>query len=85
MNAEQLEKVLAHIESTIKVTVNGKIDRIDRKIDEYIIQDNLWKKNAEPVIALGENLSGFGTVFMYFLGMVGAVIGVILGISNLRN
>lgn len=44
-----------HIADTIKVTVNGKIDRMDEKLNKYIAEDTAWKAQMEPVRTTFEN------------------------------
>lgn len=81
MNKEHLEQIKA----VIRETVNGKIDKIDAKLDTYIKEDTEWKQKAEPVIKMGENVQGFGKVSLYIIGFIASAIGVIIGIIKLME
>lgn len=83
MTADDIEQIKKEIQSTIKVVVNGKIDKIDQKLEEYIKSDNEWKAAAQPVIDMGRNVQGFGRVSLYIVGFVAAVSGAILYILQL--
>lgn len=65
------------ISDQIRITVNGKIDKITMKLDDYISDDNDWKRMARPVIEMGKNLQGFGIVVLYILSALAALGGAI--------
>lgn len=50
MTEDQLQELKDAITATIQEKVNGKIDRIDKKIDEYIVGDLEWKKGVDTFI-----------------------------------
>ncbi len=77
MTPDEFAKITQIIKDTIKETVNGKIDKIDVKLDNYIKDDNEWKAAANPTIELGNNVRGFGKVMVYLLGIAGAIFGLI--------
>jgi len=81
MTPEQLEILKETIDNQLKqgieTHVNGKIRGLSERFDSYVKEDNEWKERANPVIELGNNVRGFGVVFMYILGVVGAVFGII--------
>ena len=81
MNPEQLEVLRKTIESQLKIGieahVNGKIRALTTQLETYIKEDNEWKERAKPTIELGNNVRGFGIVFMYILGVLAAIFGVI--------
>ena len=81
MTPEQFEKlqtlITEQIGVAVKITVNGKIDNLNKKVDDYIKSDNEWKERAQPTIELGTNVRGFGKVFAYLIGTVAAVGGLI--------
>jgi len=81
MEEKQLEVIKQTIENQLKLGiethVNGKIRRLDEKLDTYIKEDNEWKERANPTIELGNNVRGFGIVFVYLLGVAGAIFGLI--------
>lgn len=83
MTPEELEHVLNIVRSTIKDTVNGKIDRLTHTVEKqgdtfnaYIEKDEEWKKTAQPVIDLGTDLTGFGKVTVYALGVCATLLGI---------
>jgi hypothetical protein len=75
------EKMLKTVEDIVKVTVNGKIDKIaikqqedSEKIDELVADI----KRSEPVIKQYEDTKSFWTVFnskVIQIGIVGSFIG----------
>ncbi|MCX6756346.1 MAG: hypothetical protein NTX85_03325 [Candidatus Nomurabacteria bacterium] len=76
MNPEQFEQLQITISKQIEITVNGKIDNLNKKVDDYIKSDNEWKDRAQPTIELGTNVRGFGKVFAYLIGTAAAVGGL---------
>lgn len=38
------------VQGVVKITVNGKIDRLSEKLDTYIKADTEWKVRAEPML-----------------------------------
>lgn len=47
MTPEQLEEIKEAITITIQEKVNGKIDRMNTKLDVYISDDMRWKTGVE--------------------------------------
>lgn len=80
MNEEQLEVLRKTIDDQLKAGiethVNGKIRALTYKIDEYIKDDTAWKETAKPTIELGNNIRGFGKVFVYLLGIGATLFGI---------
>lgn len=80
MTPEQFTKIEDTIKSTIKETVNGKIDRMKSQLDEYIKDDNEWKANAMPSIETMRKTQNFLSVLidmLKFIGIFGGATGVI--------
>lgn len=50
MTPAQLQELKDHVATTIQEKVNGKIDRIDTKIDEYIKGDLKWKETVDTFV-----------------------------------
>jgi len=77
MNDQQLknfkDEIKEHIEIVIQAKVNGKIDKITKKLDDYIAVDEAWKQTATPVIKMGTNVRGFGVITGYFLAFITAL------------
>jgi SMC interacting uncharacterized protein involved in chromosome segregation len=71
------EEIKSHIQDTIKVTVNGKIDRLKEQVAEL-------SNKVEPAVELVTNLKGFNKVMWYFLGIVGTVAGIIFGYLQIK-
>ena len=63
----------SHIADAIKTTVNGKIDRMNNRLETYIKEDMEWKDNVKPIIDLGRDLKGFNKGLMYVLGILAAI------------
>lgn len=77
MTPEELEHVLNIVRSTIKDTVNGKIDRMDLKLENYIKSDNEWKTKADPILEMGRDLRSFGKIVVVILGIAATVFGIV--------
>ncbi len=75
MTVEEFEQLKAALVETIKLTVNGKIDRLNAKLDNYIEQDNAWKESAEPVIKMGNDAKGASVVLLWLAGAIIAIGG----------
>ena len=88
MTEEELNRITNTIEQTIKVVVNGKIDKINDKLDahmldnkNYIERDELWKAQADPYIKLAVNISGTWKFLVY---IAGTLLALIVGYKNLK-
>ncbi len=68
------------IYASIETTVNGKIRKLDEKLEAYIVTDDEWKARASPIIEMGNNIKGFGKVLAYVIGTVAVLLGIIKGI-----
>ena len=79
MNQEHIQE----IKKAVQETVNGQINNLSRKLDDYIVDDTEWKKRAESVILMGENVQGFGKVSLYIVGFIASVGGAVMIILNL--
>lgn len=69
----------------VRITVNGKIDRLDTKLEAYIKEDNAWKESAQPTIDMGNNARGFGIIFMKIVGVLAAIGAVYLMMRDLTK
>ena len=65
--------IQAHIADTVRLTVNGKIDKINTKLDTFMKEDLEWKARAQPILDLGANVRGFNKGLVYLLGILGMV------------
>lgn len=75
MTIEEFEQLKSALIETVRLTVNGKIDKLNTKMDLYIQSDNEWKERAEPVIKMGNDAKGASRVFLWIMGAVIAVGG----------
>ena len=69
------------IEDTIRVVVNGKIDRMNSKLEAYILEDTKWKETATPVVKAYEDTDAFrrvGAIILKGLILIGAAISAYL-------
>ena len=67
MTPEQFEQLQKTVADQIKFTVNGKIDKMNDKMDTYIREDNEWKTSVTPSIETMKKIEGFGTTGLYLL------------------
>jgi len=72
---QQLKKILEELQIELR--------KSRQEFQNYVIADEAWKKEAQPVIDMGENVQGFGKVSLYILGFVASVVGAIIGIIKL--
>lgn len=86
MNSDQIkvfkEEITTHLEDVVRRTVNGKIDTLSKKLDRYIEDDTSWKIQAKPVIDMGINMSGFGKVIAYIVGVLAGIGGAYEGVRG---
>jgi len=78
-------KITTAVAEQVKETVNGKIDKINHKIDEYIIADNKWKESVTPSIDAMKKIQDFSSVSSWiFKGimLLGGACGVLYGFYN---
>ena len=76
--AEIMHRMESGIEASIDKNVNGKIRKLDEKIDAYIKSDNEWKEEFEPYMKGIVNLSGTGKIMLKLVMAVSAGIGLYL-------
>lgn len=80
MTPDQFSKLQEAITNQIKITVNGKIDRINEKLDTYIKEDNEWKTDVKPYIENMRQMSDFtlvGSAVLKFIISIGGAVAVI--------
>jgi glutamate dehydrogenase/leucine dehydrogenase len=100
MSPEQLAELKLTVAESIEKNVNGKIRRLDEKIDMYIREDNEykermtretgeWRKGADDKLAVVASVQGFGKVAGYLLAIIitlgGATAVVVSFINWLKN
>lgn len=77
-----IHKMETKIEESINKNVNGKINALHAKMDNYIVSSNEWRSKAEPAIKMVENVQGFGKVTLYMVGFIGSVGGIFIAIMH---
>lgn len=88
MTEEQLQEINKTIVQTIEKTVNGKINRLDIKIDDYIKHDMEWKETVEPIIkaySTANNVGDFAIWISKIILAVGIIVGVFMGINKINQ
>lgn len=83
MNEEQFSELKILVESTMKLTVNGKIDRLQEAFDIHATEDKAWKDTAQPALDTVNNARIFGKVALYLVGVVGVLSGAIYTIIKI--
>lgn len=78
MEDKDLQKVIVALQDTIEKTVNGKIKRLDEKLDAYIKLDTDWKLTVQPVIDAYDTANRAGD-FIQWISKIILAIGVIIG------
>ncbi len=81
--ADIIRKMDNSIELSVRRHVNGNIIGLKTLIDNYIKEDEEWKKRAEPVIKMGENAQGTSKFVLYLSGLILAMGGAYLMVRNL--
>lgn len=92
MSKDDLQLVLATIknsvETSVKETVNGKINRLDEKLDNYIAADTKWKEEkVEPLIDAHRTIKNVANFLKWIAGVLAAIGLIIKGffIEHLIN
>jgi hypothetical protein len=86
MTPDQIKKLKDELveatEQVVKLTVNGKIDKISTRLEEYINEDSEWKGDVEEYMGemrpLKEGIHAIQTInkFIKWLGLpaLGAIV-----------
>jgi uncharacterized protein YeeX (DUF496 family) len=77
MDDKDLQKIIVALQDTIDKKVNGKIIRLDEKLDAYIKHDMEWKETVQPVIDAYDTVNRVGGFVQWFSKVILA-IGVIV-------
>ena len=78
MTDKELQKVIEALKTTVENTVNGKIKRLDEKLDAYIKTDIQWKETVQPVIDAYSTVNKVG-LFVEWVWKVGTPLIAIAG------
>lgn len=85
MDDKQIQDLREHLSTVVQETVNGKIDRLTHKLDEYIKDDEQWKSEAQPLVDAFKGGSWFMrtlVVILKFLGLLTVGVGFIKLMSD---
>lgn len=89
MNDEQFNQLKSelksHVEDTIRVVVNGKIDSLRKDFSNYVADDMQWKEEAQPLVDAFKGGSWFiksSSSILKFVILVGTAIGSIIVIKK---
>ena len=84
-----LDVVRAAISESIKITVNGKIDKIDKKLQDHVLGEEKRDKKTDEMYEWWSNLmttaSWTNTIFKYILGTAVAFSTIIVAIYKLKG
>ena len=90
MEYHQLEEIKQTVAESIEKHVNGRIREVmvnqeilSNKLDNYIINDNEWKKNADPYLQGLVSLSIGSKILVWIAIAVSSVGGAYLMIKSL--
>jgi len=80
MSPEQFEELKKGLTKTVVETVNGKIDKLNMKMDKYIDADNEWKDGVTPSIELMRQMQGFASIggtILKAMVLIGAAVSAV--------
>lgn len=83
MNSDQIDQLKKTIEIAIEKHVNGKMDKMNHKLDDYITADNQWKKDVTPSIEVMKQIQGFSSTTAYIVKFIigmGSVSAIIIAL-----
>ena len=86
MDDNQLEQLKKILKESFDIYINGKIDKMNMKLDTYIREDNQWKDSVNPSIETMRKIQNFSSVTRWIVQsilLVGAVVGAVLYLINL--
>ena len=75
MDDKQLKYITEHLENVITKTVNGKIDKLDKKFDKMFIEH---REKMDPIYEAYTSANNTGT-FIVWLSKIILAIGIIIG------
>lgn len=85
IHQEYHDKLLAAVESQIKTTVNGKIDKIQISINEVKEDVKILREESTPAIKTTSFAKTFAKVVLYLCGAVISIGGATMVISKLTT
>lgn len=85
MTPEQLDHITETIKQTIQEKVNGKIDRMNMKLDTYIKEDNDWKENVMPSIEIMKQMQGFSSTAIWIMKTIAVISTAVAAVWTFIN
>lgn len=82
MNEEQLEQIKITIKESIDKTVNGKINALTLKVDNYIAKDDERWVRYEPYMEGVAHVTGGAKIIVWLALGVSAILGAILAVKQ---
>ena len=68
------------VKTSIEETVNGKIRRLDEKLEHYIVADMKWKEEkVEPLIDAHSTIKNLATFLKWIAGILAAITLIVKG------
>jgi len=84
-----LTKMEGHIKKTVEDTIDDKLAPVYKYIESDMArneqkdkEDKVFKEDIAPVIQMGKNVRGFGSVSLYVLGFFASATGAFYGIME---
>lgn len=75
--------MLDAITESVKINVNGKIDKMSRAFDEYVKEDRAWKDRAQPALDAFDTASKTKKVVLGFFATIGIIAGSLVALIKL--
>ncbi len=95
MTTDEIQQIQSIIQDSIKTVVNGKIDRLDNKLETYITKDEndkekifAWQDNVMPTIEQTKKIMDFasvGSVVLKTIVLIGSLFAGLWGAFTFIN
>lgn len=90
MTEEDLKRIITSVHEAVTETVNGKIDRIQKTLDEHTVTNirfderlDTIEAKLDPIWETYSNLGGFRKTVMSTSILIGSAAGIVLGLSQI--
>ncbi len=84
-NMTQHELIVEAVREAVKETVNGKIDKLDKKVTERLDAQDLALKPVIEAFANGKFTIRMVTMVLKALTMVASIVGGIVGLYKIKE
>lgn len=82
MNEDQLNQIKETIANSIDKNVNGKINLLTQKFDDYVLEDMTWKKKYEPFLEGLASISVAGKIVLWIAVAVTSIGSALVFIKS---